>query len=283
MMASIYRQYENSNSTVLTNSLLRGEFLYGLKFYYVQKKFMNEQGAVLRMRISLACIEAGAVVIDAYIQIDGTIAYLFVLCSSFLAQPAFSAAVKKILPQVVIEKLYQNQAEIYLTACSEADLIKNKISFVPQGEIASESKNLLISLLIEYKVMLLENKKSGLLAKCLHSGKKGLLAEASEKRKYRTADLNFDIVMFQKDGRILSMPDFQIKKIDKDVFQQKYIQIFPEYGGQKIYIEDIFLLKRIDLSKTVFIKKLEKGIYEAKIQGNTGKITLNFFVPALQK
>ena len=257
--------------------------MYGLKLYYVQKKFMNEQGAVLRMRISLACIEAGAVVIDAYIQVDGNIAYLFVLCSSFLTQPIFSAAVKKILPQAVIEKFYQDQAEIYLAACSEADLIKNKISFIPQKEISSESKNLLISLLIEYKAMLLENKKSGLLAKCLQRKKKSLLAEAAEKRKYQTADLNLDMVMFQKNGSILSIPDFQIKKIDKDVFQQKYIQILPEYGGQKIYVEDIFLLKRIDLSKAVFIKKIEKGIYEAEVQGNTKKIKLNFFVPALQK
>lgn len=283
MMASVYRQYENSNFSVLANSLLRGEFLYGIKLFAVQQSFMSEQGSVLRMRVSLACIEAGAVVIDAYVQVDGNISYLFVLCSSFLSPDIFSKTVTAILPQAEIDCFYKNQAETYLMTSSEQHLTQKPIPFFAESNINSDANNLLISLLIEYKAILLDNKKTGLLAACLQNKNRSLLAEAIEIRKYSSADLNLNIMLFQKDGLILALPVFQIKKIDKDVFQKKYIQILPEYGGEKIYVEDIFLLKKIDLSKASFLKKIDKGIYEIEIQSIPGKFKFNFVVPMLMK
>lgn len=280
-MVSVYRQYENSNSSVLSNSLLRREFLYGLKFFAVQENFMSEQGAVLRMRISLACIEAGAVVIDAYIQTDGNLSYLFVLCSSILSPQIFSEAIKRILPNAVIEEFYKTQAEAYLGSASVEELVKKPIPFFSPIEENSESNRLLISLLIEHKALLLENKKGGLLEMCLKHKSRSLLNEASEIRRYSSAGLDLNILMFQKEDLILSIPVFQVKKIDKDVFQKKFIQILPEYGGKKIYVEDVFCIKNINLSKVNFTKRLKRGIYSITIPGAKTIMEFNLLVPSM--
>ncbi len=280
-MVSVYRQYENSNSSVLTNSLLRREFLYGLKFFAVQENFMSEQGAVLRMRISLACIEARAVVIDAYIQTDGKLSYLFVLCSSILSPQIFSEAVKNILPNAVIEEFYKTQAEGYLESASEEALSKKTIPFFSPAGLNSEANHLLVSLFIEHRAVLLENKKGGLLEQCLKHNSKSLLNEASEIRKYSSANLDVNILMFQKENLILSMPVFQVKKIDKDVFQKKFIQIFPEYGGKKIYVDDVFCIKNINLSKVNFSKRLKRGVYEITIPSAKEIREFNLLVPAM--
>lgn len=280
-MVSVYRQYENSNFSVLKNSLLRREFLYGLKFFAVQENFMSGQGAILRMRISLACVEARAVVIDAYIQTDRNLSYLFVLCSSILPPEIFSETVKKILPNAVIEEFYKAQAESYLKSASENDLIKKPIPFFVPPDTSSESKYLLISLLIEHKSLILENKKGGLLERALKRKSKSLLHEASEMRKYLSTDLNLNIILFQKEDFILSLPVFQVKKIDKDVFQKQFIQIFPEYGGKKIYIDDIFCIKNINLSKVNFTKKIKKGIYSITTPGTKEILEFNLLVPSL--
>ena len=280
-MVSVYRQYENSNSSVLTNSLLRREFLYGLKFFAVQENFMSEQGAVLRMRISLACVEARAVVIDAYIQTDGNLSYLFVLCSSILPPQVFSETVKNILPNAVIEEFYKTQAEGYLESASQEALTKKPIPFFSPAGVNSESNHLLISLFIEHRAVLLENKKGGLLEKSLKMGSRSLLNEASEIRKYSAANLDVDILLFQKENLILSIPVFQIKKIDKDVFQKKFIQIFPEYGGKKIYVDDVFCIKNIDLSKVNFTKRLKRGIYRITIPGAKTIMEFNLLVPSM--
>ena len=280
-MVSVYRQYENSNSSVLTNSLLRREFLYGLKFFAVQDNFMSEQGAVLRMRISLACIEARAVVIDAYIQTDGKLSYLFVLCSSILPPQIFSEAVKNILPNAVIEEFYKTQAEGYLESASEEALSKKTIPFFSPAGLNSEANHLLVSLFIEHRAVLLENKKGGLLEQCLKHNSKSLLNEASEIRKYSSANLDVNILMFQKENLILSMPVFQVKKIDKDVFQKKFIQIFPEYGGKKIYVDDVFCIKNINLSKVNFSKRLKRGVYEITIPSAKEIREFNLLVPAM--
>ena len=280
-MVSVYRQYENSNSSVLTNSLLRREFLYGLKFFAVQENFMSEQGAVLRMRISLACIEARAVVIDAYIQTDGNLSYLFVLCSSILSPQIFSETVKNILPNAVIEEFYKTQAEGYLESTSEEALSKKTIPFFSPAGLNSEANHLLVSLFIEHRAVLLENKKGGLLEQCLKHNSKSLLNEASEIRKYSSANLDVNILMFQKENLILSMPVFQVKKIDKDVFQKKFIQIFPEYGGKKIYVDDVFCIKNINLSKVNFSKRLKRGVYEITIPSAKEIREFNLLVPAM--
>lgn len=280
-MVSVYRQYENSNSSVLTNSLLRREFLYGLKFFAVQENFMSEQGAVLRMRISLACIEARAVVIDAYIQTDGKLSYLFVLCSSILSPQIFSETVKNILPNAVIEEFYKTQAEGYLESASEEALSKKTIPFFSPAGLNSEANHLLVSLFIEHRAVLLENKKGGLLEQCLKHNSKSLLNEASEIRKYSSANLDVNILMFQKENLILSMPVFQVKKIDKDVFQKKFIQIFPEYGGKKIYVDDVFCIKNINLSKVNFSKRLKRGVYEITIPSAKEIREFNLLVPAM--
>ena len=280
-MVSVYRQYENSNSSVLTNSLLRREFLYGLKFFAVQENFMSEQGAVLRMRISLACIEARAVVIDAYIQTDGKLSYLFVLCSSILSPQIFSEAVKNILPNAVIEEFYKTQAEGYLESASEEALSKKTIPFFSPAGLNSEANHLLVSLFIEHRAVLLENKKGGLLEQCLKHNSKSLLNEASEIRKYSSANLDVNILMFQKENLILSMRVFQVKKIDKDVFQKKFIQIFPEYGGKKIYVDDVFCIKNINLSKVNFSKRLKRGVYEITIPSAKEIREFNLLVPAM--
>ncbi|UTC67504.1 MULTISPECIES: hypothetical protein [unclassified Treponema] len=280
-MVSVYRQYENSNFSVLTNSLLRREFLYGLKFFAVQENFMSEQGAVLRMRISLACVEARAVVIDAYIQTDGSLSYLFVLCSSILAPQIFSEAVKSILPNAVIEEFYKAQAEGYLESAVKEALAKKPIPFSFSPELSSESKNLLISLLIENKAVLLENKKGGLLERCLKQKSKGLLNEASEIRKYSSADLDLNVLLFQKEDMILSVPVFQVKKVDKDVFQKRFIQILPEYGGKKIYVDDVFCIKNVNLSKVNFTKRLKHGVYEITSPGSQEVMEFNLLVPAM--
>ena len=280
-MVSVYRQYENSNSSVLSNSLLRREFLYGLKFFAVQENFMSEQGTVLRMRISLACIEAGAVVIDAYIQTDGNLSYLFVLCSSILPPQVFSETVKNILPNAVIEEFYKTQAEGYLESASQEALTKKPIPFFSPAGVNSESNHLLISLFIEHRAVLLENKKGGLLEQCLKHNSKSLLNEASEIRRYSSAGLDLNILMFQKEDLILSIPVFQVKKIDKDVFQKKFIQIFPEYGGKKIYVDDVFCIKNIDLSKVNFTKRLRRGIYRITIPGAKTIMEFNLLVPSM--
>ncbi|UTC63901.1 hypothetical protein E4O00_08305 [Treponema sp. OMZ 788] len=280
-MVSVYRQYENSNFSVLSNSLLRREFLYGLKFFSVQENFMSEQGEVLRMRISLACVEARAVVIDAYIQTDGNLSYLFVLCSSILSPQIFSEAVKNILPNAVIEEFYKTQAEGYLESASEEDLAKKPIPFFSPIGINSESNHLLISLFIEHRAVLLENKKGGLLERGLKQRSKSLLNEASEIRKYSAVNFNVNILLFEKENIILSIPVFQIKKMDKDVFQKKFIQILPEYGGKKIYVDDIFCIKSINLSKVNFTKKLRRGIYKIIIPGAKTILEFNLLVPAM--
>ena len=242
---------------------------------------MSEQGAVLRMRISLACIEARAVVIDAYIQTDGKLSYLFVLCSSILSPQIFSEAVKNILPNAVIEEFYKTQAEGYLESASEEALSKKTIPFFSPAGLNSEANHLLVSLFIEHRAVLLENKKGGLLEQCLKHNSKSLLNEASEIRKYSSANLDVNILMFQKENLILSMPVFQVKKIDKDVFQKKFIQIFPEYGGKKIYVDDVFCIKNINLSKVNFSKRLKRGVYEITIPSAKEIREFNLLVPAM--
>lgn len=274
-MASIYRQYGIDNFPFLERSLLRGEFLYGLKLFFVNELFSGEQACVLRMRVALACVEARAVVIDAYIQAERNSSYLFVLCSSALSYDFFSQAVKNIIPQIIIEKLYKRQAEMYLHSMVLGKVQHNPILDI--NEVNSERK-LLLFLFIQYKAMLLENKKHGLLANGLIIRQRGLLQSASNVRKYAGTDMTINLVMFQKNQLILSLPVFQIKKIDKDVFQKRYIQILPEYGGKKIYVDDVFCIKNINMATVFFKRKIEKGIYEVEVMGNTEKLKLNFAV-----
>ena len=70
-------------------------------------------------------------------------------------------------------------------------------------------------------------------------------------------------------------------KIDKDVFQKKFIQIFPEYGGKKIYVDDVFCIKNIDLSKVNFTKRLKRGIYRITIPGAKTIMEFNLLVPSM--
>lgn len=274
-MTSIYRQYGIDNFPFLERSVLRGEFLYGLKLFFVNEIFAGEQACVLRMRVALACIEARAVVIDAYIQAEKTSSYLFILCSSALSYDLFSQAVKNIIPQMTIEKLYKRQAEMYLQSMISGRVQYNQI--LDTNEVSAERK-LLLSLFIQCESMLIENKKGGLLASSSVIRRHGLLHSASNARKYAGTDMSINLVMFQKNEMILSLPVFQIKKMDKDVFQKKYIQILPEYGGSKIYIDDVFCIKNINMATVFFKKKIEKGVYEVEVAGNTEKFKLNFVV-----
>ncbi|WP_255822358.1 hypothetical protein [Treponema putidum] len=220
-------------------------------------------------------------VIDAYIQTDGNLSYLFVLCSSILSPQIFSEAVKNILPNAVIEEFYKTQAEGYLESASEEALAKKPIPFFSPLGTNSESNHLLISLFIEHKALILENKKGGLLEQCLKHKARSLLNEASEIRKYSAANLDVNILLFQKENLILSIPVFQVKKIDKDVFQKRFIQILPEYGGKKIYIDDVFCIKNINLSKVNFIKRLKRGVYEITITGSQEILLFNLLVPSM--
>ena len=70
-------------------------------------------------------------------------------------------------------------------------------------------------------------------------------------------------------------------KIDKDVFQKKFIQILPEYGGKKIYVEDVFCIKNINLSKVNFTKRLKRGIYSITIPGAKTIMEFNLLVPSM--
>jgi len=168
-----------------------------------------------------------------------------------------------------------------LESASQEALAKKPIPFFSPAGVNSESNHLLISLFIEHRAVLLENKKGGLLEKSLKKGSRSLLNEASEIRKYSAANLDLNILLFQKENLILSVPVFQVKKIDKDVFQKKFIQIFPEYGGKKIYVDDVFCIKNIDLSKVNFTKRLKRGIYRITIPGAKTIMEFNLLVPSM--
>ena len=64
-------------------------------------------------------------------------------------------------------------------------------------------------------------------------------------------------------------------------FQKKFIQIFPEYGGKKIYVDDVFCIKNIDLSKVNFTKRLKRGIYRITIPGAKTIMEFNLLVPSM--
>ncbi len=280
-MAFVYRQYENSNSSVLENSITRGDYLYGLKFLNSNPNFVNEQGLILRMRISLACIEAKAVVIDAYIQTDKNLTYLFVLCSSPLNKKNFSSIVKKNLPSVITEEFITPQAREYIQNASEKALLEQNASLFSSTKPSDKTKEFLLSVLIEYKAILAESSNAGLLKSCANKKRQDFLIGFSNENKALMENLNTEIIFFETNKKIVCLPVFQIQKIDKDVFQKKYIKVFSVYGGKKIFVDDVFFIKTIDLSNTKFEKKIEKGIYQISVKAEEKPLSFNLLVPPL--
>ncbi len=280
-MACVYRQYENSNSSVLENSITRGDSLYGLKLLNSSPNFTNEQGSILRMRISLACIEAKAIVIDAYIQTDNNLTYLFILCSSPLEEKKFAKVIKNNLPKVIIEKFLSPQAKEYIQNASEKKLLEKNSLLFSSIEKTDKTREFLLSILIEYKALLLDNSRGGLLNSCINKKREEFFVEFSNINKNAIENLNMELIFFEKNKKILCVPVFQIHKIDKDVFQKKYIEIFPVYGGKKIFIDDVFFIKTINISDTRFCKKIEKGIYQISVTSKNKELSFNLLIPPL--
>ncbi|CEM62699.1 hypothetical protein DWQ65_12955 [Treponema phagedenis] len=283
-------QYPSGNEIFLREALYRNEYIYSLKCFMLNGQFTTQKAALLKMRVLLACIEASAIVIDAYIQTEEKLSYLFVLCSSKLDSSNFSAIIRRYTPKALIEEMDEKTALHCLQNISVEALKNKKIPYIfPLNELHS-SKECLLSLLIEYRALTAEmdeafkhirsqNSLRGLRRRAFDFLEKKAKDEKTLSNR-RAENFLTDIVIFEERKRIASVAVFQIETINRRPHKSSLV-IKKESGGGELFYDKLYCIKKIDFLSSRFTKRLARGLYQMEVPGKKTSFTVNFTVPSL--
>lgn len=266
-MVSTEKRYTSDNFHALKNASLRGEYLYRIRLYVERPGFQSEETGLLRMRMLLGFIEARAVVIDAIIRTEGTLHYLSVLCSSMAAPESFSRIMKKTVPQAIIEETGEKSAEEWVASRSVRSGVWNAIPFGGTVKVVNESRRILISLLLEYRA---------LLAECNSL----VPSRESAGGAHAASGLAVQFLLFEQDGALCGLPDFQIAGVTKGSNKSHIIQLQHDYGRRLIVCDDLVCMKELGITDVRFDARKRRGFYGVSAPATGGRFSFTLIVPA---
>ncbi len=266
-MVSTEKRYTHDNFLALKGALVRGEYLYRVRLYAERPSFQSEKSGVLRMRMLLGFVEARAVVIDALIRTDGSVHYLSVLCSSSASPRVFSDIMKKIVPQAIIEQTQGAAAEEWVSTQSVRSLEASEIPLSGAFKSVNESRNILVSLLLEYRALLTE----------CDAVVPNPRARGADKR---LSGLSVQFLLFERDRSLCGIPDFQVSSVTAGANGAQLLQISRDIGARVIACEDLVCLKEIPIAALSFNGKFEQGYYGVSAPTSGGDLPFRLVVPS---
>lgn len=266
-MVSTEKCYKTDNFPVLRRAVLSDDYLYQVRLYMERAVFMSAESGVLRMKVLLGFIEAKAVVIDAVIKTEGSLHYLSVICSSGADPVVFSGILKRIVPCAIIEEVQHRNVEQSIAIRAVRDESWNSIPFAGRVKKIHESRRVLFSLLIEYRALIAEYANA--------------LKETAPVHAVRSSsDYAISVLIFEKDGCVCGIPDFQIERIAPGVNNSHIIQLHSEYGQHLIVCDDLVCIKEIDIVSCSFLSKKERGYYRIATSASGGTFEFTLVVPS---
>lgn len=266
-MVSTEKRYTSDNFPVLKSASIRGEYLYRIRLYSERPGFQSERTGLLRMRMLLGFIEARAVVIDAIIRTEGTLHYLSVLCSSTACPERFSRIMKKTVPRAIIEETGEKTAEEWIMARAVRGEAWNRIPFAGAIQTVNESRRILVSLLLEYRALLAEYS--------------AVFPSQGPLTKARTgSDLFVTFLLFEKDGMICGIPDYQTAGVSNGANRSYIIQLQHEYGQRLVVCDDLVCMKEIRITDMSFGPRKERGFYSVSVPASGGLFSFTLVVPS---
>jgi hypothetical protein len=266
-MVSIENCYETDNFPVFYAAASRNEFLYHVRVYRDSSPFQSMEAGATRMRMLLGFIEARVTVIDAVIKSDKTLQYLSVLCSTTAGPLLFSSIMRKTAPGAVIEEVSEHVAEDYIAHRAVHEHSGTGIPFSSVIRRVHESRNVLLSLLIEYRALVSEFAP---VSDHAVTGSRGGI-----NREYAVSFL-----LFEQGGSVCAMPDFQIEKISSGANGSSILQIGSLYGKRLIICDELLFIKEIDILQCTFSGKSRAGYYRIAVPVTGGTFECNLVVPS---
>jgi hypothetical protein len=266
-MVSTEKRYTADNFHALKNASLRGEYLYRIRLYVERPGFQSEETGLLRMRMLLGFIEARAVVIDAIIRTEGTLHYLSVLCSSMAAPESFSRIMKKTVPQAIIEETGEKIAEEWVASRSVRSGVWNAIPFGGAVKVVNESRRILVSLLLEYRALLSECNAI-------------VPSRGNTERAHAASGLAVQFLLFEQDGSLCGLPDFQIAGVSKGANKSHIIQLQHDCGQRLIVCDDLVCMKELGITDLLFDARKRRGFYGVSAPATGGRFSFTLVVPS---
>ncbi len=249
-MVSTEKCYSFDNTPVLHGAVRRGEYLYQVRVYMQRASFLASSAGNMRLRVLLGFIEARAVVIDAVIKSEDTLHYLSVLCASSACPSVFSQIMKRTAPTAIIEQMERWQVEESVSARMVRDESWSTIPYAPVVHVVHESRQLLISLLLEYRALLCDvrNRSSS--------------APPRETSTMRSGPgFVTPVLLFESMGEIFGIPEFQVERISEGANGSFIIQLQHVYGQRLLVCEDLLVVRDVDVLECVFVEKTRPGAY----------------------
>jgi len=264
-MVSTENCYKSDNFPVLRQAVLREEYLYQVRLYVERAAFLSSDAGNLRMRVLLGLIEAKATVIDAVIKVDGQLHYLSVLCASSAAPLVFSGIMKRIAPHAIIEEILHKNAEERIATRAVRAEAWNAIPNATAAIGVQESRKILYTLLLEYRALLSEYAS---------------IMNQQMTSACRASGCFVQILIFEQNGSICGIPDFQIEQITPGSNGSQLMQLSCGYGNRVLVCDDLICYKEIDIVETRFVSKTTRGFYQTSVQTADGPFSFNLVVPS---
>jgi hypothetical protein len=241
--------------------------LYYVRIYQDRVPFQTAESGSLRMRMLLGFIEARVTVIDAAVKSDQHFHCLSVLCSTTAGPTLFSAIMRKTAPHAVIEEITESAAEDYISHRAVHEHSVSEIPFIPAIQRVHESRNALLSLLIEYRSLVSEF--------VALSGESTSVVRAPRDRGYSVPFLLFD-----QGGSVCALPDFQIEKITRNSSAPGVLHIGERYGKKPVVCDELLFMKEIDILQCSFRGKIRNGHYRISVPVSDGTFECTLVVPS---
>lgn len=266
-MVSTEKQYKTDNFPILRNANLRGEHLYQVRLYTEWAAFLSPQSGNMRMKVLLAFIEARAAVIDAIIKTDGTLHYLCVVCSSVAGPTMFSGILKHTVPRAIIEELDTRHAEELIASRAVRDETWNVIPLAGAIHTVHESRRLLLALLLEYRALLAEYNAV-------------LPSPDLYRRSANRAEFSIPVLLFEQDGLICGVPDFQIESVSPGANGSQIINLVHGVGQRIVIADELICIKELDIISCSFLGKHSRGYYKISTAVTGGTFDFTLIVPS---
>jgi hypothetical protein len=225
------------------------------------------------MRMLLGFIEARAVVIDAVVKAEGTLHYLSVLCSSAAAPTVFSAIMRKTVPSAIIEETEEQMAEEWVYTRSLRSGTWNSIPLSGAVRVVNDSRRILISLLLEYRALIAEY---ATVMKTLPA----IRSRENSCRKPTNTGLVVSFLIYEKDGSLFGLPDYQIAGITKGANGSNIIELVHDGAQRLIVCDELVCMKEILVTDIAFGEMQQQGYYAVNIPVSGGVFGFTLVVPA---
>lgn len=268
-MVSTQKKYKFDNFPVLRACADRGERLYHVRLYADRESFRTPQAGLTRMRVILAFIESKTTVIDGMIEVDDTLDYLSVICSSPASPRLFSAIVNRAAPRAIIEEISKNRAEEYLSNGAVRDTgVRRMIPHAGMIRNVNESRRILLGLLLEYRALLSEYEHSAMPP--IRSGCKA-----------DNADFSIPFVIFELEGRVCGVPAYQVLGMNQGGYGMTMLQLKKEFGEGSIVCSEVLCVTEVNVPACEFLERRKRGYYEVRVPLAEGEFRFTLLVPSL--